>query len=138
MTINEKIQKIKVLLGLETPAPAPVQPAALNMYKLTDGTEVGISALEVGGIVTVGDQPAPAGEHTLEDGTAIVVDAAGVITEIVAATPAAPAEPVEDDMAAKFSAIESTVIWVIINAMPFGLFTGIHCMVVVMSMIEMV
>jgi len=109
MTVNEKIQKIKVLLGLEAPAPAPVKPAALNMYKLTDGTEVAISALEVGGIVTVGDQPASAGEHTLEDGTAIVVDAAGVITEIVAATPAAPDVPVEDELAAKFSAIESTV-----------------------------
>jgi hypothetical protein len=68
------------------------------MYKLTDGTEVGISALEVGGIVTVGDAPAPAGEHTLEDGTAIVVDAAGVITEIVAATPAAPPVSTPEEM----------------------------------------
>lgn len=111
MTATERIQKIKVLLGLAaepTPAPAPAEPVALTAYKLADGTEVEISALEVGGIVTVGGTPAPAGEHTLEDGTKIVVDISGVITEMEAGTPA-PVEAPEDMVATKFAAIESTL-----------------------------
>ena len=103
MTATERIQKIKVLLGLEAPAPAPVEPApapveapAKLSYKLADGTEIEVSALELGGLVTVAGQPAPAGEHMLDDGTKIVVDTAGVITEVVFGTPApAPSTPEE-------------------------------------------
>lgn len=113
MTATERIQKIKVLLGLaEAPAPAtapiPETPVALTAYKLADGTEVEISALEVGGIVTVGGAAAPAGDHTLKDGTKLTVDVSGVITEIEAAAPAPPAEAPED-LTAKFAAIESTL-----------------------------
>lgn len=116
MTTKETIDKIKVLLGLapEAPAPAPVgpAPAALTAYKLADGTDVEISELAVGGIVTVGGAPAPEGEHILEDGTKIEVDGAGVITEISAAEPMAPEAPAPDPMAMaeqRFAAVEATL-----------------------------
>ena len=57
-------------------------------YKLADGTEIIIHAgesgmPEVGSLVElVAGGNAPEGEHTLEDGTTIVVDATGAITEI--------------------------------------------------------
>lgn len=51
-------------------------------YKLADGTEIAISLLETGGEVTVNGAPAPAGDHTLEDGTVITVDEAGIILEV--------------------------------------------------------
>lgn len=49
---------------------------------LQDGTPVQITALEVGGIVTINGVPAPAGEHTLQDGTVIIVGENGAIMEI--------------------------------------------------------
>jgi len=50
-------------------------------YTLKDGTAVEISALEVGGTVTVDGNPAPDGQHELEDGTVIeVLD--GVIASV--------------------------------------------------------
>ena len=49
---------------------------------LIDGTPVQITALEVGGIVTINGVPAPAGEHTLQDGTVIVLGENGAIMEI--------------------------------------------------------
>lgn len=114
MTTKETIDKIKVLLGLtpEAPAPAPVEPAKLAAYKLADGTEVEISELTVGGIVTIGGVPAPEGEHILEDGTKIELDGAGVITEISAAEPMAPEAPAPDPMAMaeqRFAAVEATL-----------------------------
>ena len=83
------------------PAPAPVEPVALESkeYSLADGTKVMIDKLEVGGIVTINDLPAPEGYHILADGSKIKVDAAGVIIELEAAEPAiapvAPVAPVE-------------------------------------------
>ena len=73
---------------------------------LQDGTPVQITALEVGGIVTINGVPAPAGEHTLQDGTVIVVGENGAIMEIKPAVmPEEP--PMAEDMGAKFSAFES-------------------------------
>jgi hypothetical protein len=52
-------------------------------YSLVDGTKVMISALEIGGLVTMEDgTPAPVGEHQLMDGTSIEVDELGAIVEI--------------------------------------------------------
>lgn len=51
-------------------------------YKLADGTDVTISLLDVGGDVTMGGQPAAEGTYTLMDGTNIVVDSTGKITEV--------------------------------------------------------
>jgi hypothetical protein len=74
--------------------------------KLQDGTEVEVTELAVGGIVTIKGQPAPVGEHMLEDGTKIVVGDNGVIMQLD--LPEAPMEaPVIIDMSAKFAAFES-------------------------------
>jgi hypothetical protein len=71
-------------------------------YSLVDGTKIMISALEIGGMVTMADgTPAPAGEHQLMDGTSIEVDELGAIVEIsspkedvVVEEPVAPAAEV--------------------------------------------
>jgi hypothetical protein len=63
--------------------------------KLADGTEVEISELSVGGIVTIAGVPAPVGDHTLEDGTVISVGDNGAITAIV---PSADAPAMVEDM----------------------------------------
>jgi hypothetical protein len=66
---------------------APVTPSVTKVemaeYSLVDGTKVMISALEIGGLVTMEDgTPAPVGEHQLMDGTSIEVDELGAIVEI--------------------------------------------------------
>lgn len=79
-------------------APAPVaEPVQVEMkeYSLADGTKVMLDKLEIGGMVTINDLPAPVGEHMLADGTKITLDEAGVITEIEAAEPAEVVAPVE-------------------------------------------
>lgn len=70
--------------------------------KLKDGTEVEVTKLGIGGIVTIKGSPAPIGEHTLEDGTKIVVGDNGVIMEIEM-----PQAPVVEDMTAKFAAFQN-------------------------------
>ena len=80
----ELLKEVKKLVFQEETVTAPA-------YSLEDGTKVLIDKLEVGGKVTLEDgTPAPAGGHTLADGTKFIVDEAGVITEIMAAE-------VEDD-----------------------------------------
>lgn len=71
------------------PAAAPVAAAAVKA-KLKDGTEISVSEMVVGGVVMVGDAPAPAGEHELEDGTKITVGEGGVISAVTPGTPGAP------------------------------------------------
>jgi hypothetical protein len=76
--------------------------------KLMDGTRIftDADAFVVGSAVQIetaeGMMPAPMGEHTLEDGNIIIVDEAGVITEIKtpeAEEEEAPEAPVEEEMA---------------------------------------
>jgi spore coat protein CotH len=74
---------------------------------LQDGTPVQITALEVGGIVTINGVPAPAGEHTLQDGTVIVVGENGAIMEVKPAQAMPEESQMQEDMGAKFSAFES-------------------------------
>lgn len=85
---------------------APVAPEAPEMVtpmkaKLKDGTEVEITALEVGGIVTINGQPAPVGDHTLEDGTVISVGENGAITAVV------PTPSMEEEMKKKMFDFEA-------------------------------
>lgn len=70
-------------------AAAPVAAAAVKA-KLKDGTEISVSEMVVGGVVMVGDAPAPAGEHELEDGTKITVGEGGVISAVTPGTSGAP------------------------------------------------
>lgn len=92
--LNEKFKKLGVLAKqllafseeLETPA---VIELAEGEYKLADGTIVKCASLEVGQPVTLvtaeGEVPAPEGNHTLEDGRVLTVDAEGKITAIAEA-----------------------------------------------------
>jgi len=73
----ELLQEVKKLVFQEETQPAP-------SYSLEDGTKVLITSLEVGGKVTLEDgSPAPAGGHTLADGTKFIIDESGTITEIM-------------------------------------------------------
>lgn len=88
MNAQEAILKIKALFE-DNAAPvkeddAKVEETKVEMaeYSLMDGTKVEVSALEIGGLVTIEGQPAPAGGHELMDGTEITLDENGKITEI--------------------------------------------------------
>jgi hypothetical protein len=110
----ELLAQVKKLVFQEETEGAP-------SYSLEDGTKIMVSALEVGGIVTLEDgTPAPAGEHTLADGTEIVLAEGGVIAEIKPKEVEAPEVSVEiesgkdmkekeDQMSAKFSEIENRI-----------------------------
>jgi hypothetical protein len=109
MNPKEALQQIKALFEdmpqIAQPQ-APVTPEVTKVqmaeYSLVDGTKVQITALEIGGMVTMADgTPAPQGEHQLMDGTSIQVDEMGTIIEIaspkedvVVEEPVAPAAPV--------------------------------------------
>lgn len=115
----ELLQKVKALV-FEEQAPAEPQPTVEPLeYTLQDGTKVYIDKLEVGGKVMVEQEaPAPAGSHTLADGTVLEVGEGGVISAITPVA-VAPEEPVqqaaepnnfEEKFAAydaKFSALEN-------------------------------
>lgn len=97
-TPKEILTAIKAIFA-EQPLPEPVAPVApvepvqleAKEYSLADGTKVMIDKLEIGGLVTLNDAPAPMGEHILADGSKIKLDEAGAIIEIEADEPAAPA-----------------------------------------------
>jgi hypothetical protein len=87
MNSKEALQQIRALFEDMPQVVAPVAPAVTKVemaeYSLVDGTKVMISALEIGGMVTMEDgTPAPMGEHQLMDGTSIKVDELGAILEI--------------------------------------------------------
>lgn len=105
MTPKEIIEKLRLTFNELVNAPA-AEPVALSTYKLVDGTEVEITELAVGGVVTVAGTPAPVGDHKLEDGTTITVGDNGAITAIVPAEVVAEEPPMQEDMTAKFSAFE--------------------------------
>jgi hypothetical protein len=99
MEAKEIIEKLKItfqeLVGNPVAPMAPETAPEMIMptkAKLMDGTEVEISELGVGGIVTIQGVPAPVGEHQLEDGTILVVGDNGAITEIK------PSAPMVEDM----------------------------------------
>lgn len=107
MTNKEAFEAIRQLFSVTpepNPAPAPEatpkpEEGKVEMaeYALEDGTKVMISALEVGGMVTLEDgTPAPAGDHKLADGYVISVDETGTITAVTAPAPeATPAVEVD-------------------------------------------
>jgi hypothetical protein len=112
MNPKEALKQIRALFEEMPQVIEPVAPVAevapevtkveMAEYSLVDGTKVMISALEIGGMVTLEDgTPAPVGEHQLMDGTSITVDELGAIVEIespksdvVEVEPVAPAAPV--------------------------------------------
>lgn len=107
MTLSEKLQAIqKVVFG-------DIQPNQFvgTEYTLMDGTKVLIDKMEVGGIVMIGDQPAPAGEHQLQDGTMITVAEGGVISEISSKQEEMPEEEMKKKqmMEEEFASIKEKV-----------------------------
>lgn len=111
MNTKEILEKLKLTFaelvkGNEMPGVAPEMVVPVKA-KLKDGTEVEVTELGVGGVVTIEGQPAPVGEHTLEDGTVIVVGDNGVITEMKPVEGAPVVEDMGKDMISKFSAFET-------------------------------
>ena len=92
MNAQEAILKIKALfednvapVEVEAEVAPIVEETKVEMaeYSLMDGTKVEISALEIGGSVTLADgSVAPMGEHELMDGTQITLDENGIIIAI--------------------------------------------------------
>jgi hypothetical protein len=111
MNAQEAILKIKALFDENIAAPVEevkaepiVEETKVEMseYSLMDGTKVEISALEIGGSVTIDGAPAPAGEHQLMDGTMIQLDENSIIIELSSkeedVTPEEVAAPAPEDM----------------------------------------
>jgi len=84
MTEKSLLEKVKIVLGLVTETEVKLAEAMLQ-----DGeTMVQAESFEVGMPLNIVAQdgtlsPAPEGEHILADGTKIVVDANGIMTEVV-------------------------------------------------------
>ena len=128
MTIQEGIEKIRLMLASEDEAPqmetseesAPVTQLAFETYDLKDGSKIDLSGLEIGAIAMLVDEsgnasPAPDGEHELVDGT-MVTTVGGKVEGIE--TPQAEMEPIEDveeeipmgdDKEDKFNEIDGTI-----------------------------
>jgi len=84
------LKQIKAIVFNESPEVVAVE-QKFDEYTLTDGTPVMVSELVIGGVVTLADgSAAPAGDHTLADGTVITVGEGGVISNIVAPAEAVP------------------------------------------------
>lgn len=89
MNTKEVLAQIKVILGMEKPEEVTeVVEVVFADSKLKDGTSCSYDKMEVGGLLKIKTDPetevtAPAGSYELEDGTKIVCDEAGVITEVI-------------------------------------------------------
>lgn len=85
---------------------SPAAQLQLTEATLKDGTVVTVDKLEVGGVVKIGDAPAPAGVHELSDGTKITVGEGGVIEAVEKEE--APSEEMQKptDYSEQFAAIE--------------------------------
>jgi len=116
MTPKEIIEKLRLTFNelVNNNVTVEPTPVALSTYKLVDGTEVEITELAVGGVVTIAGTLAPIGDHKLEDGTTITVGDNGVITAIVPAEVMPEEPPMNEDMVKKqkmedlFNAFQST------------------------------
>jgi hypothetical protein len=105
ITFNELVKNAEVVPPT-TPSAIPSVENKMSIAKLKDGTEIEITELQVGGVVTIAGTPAPIGEHEMEDGTILVVGDNGAILEIKMADGSTP--PMVEDMSAKFSAFETS------------------------------
>lgn len=109
MEANEILLKVKEFFN-ELVNPTPVQNEVMPIEVETkDGVKITVDKLEVGGVAMVDGVPAPIGEHTLTDGTIIMVTDNGVIAEIkpkVEEVAPVEVETPDIDMAAKFAAYD--------------------------------
>jgi hypothetical protein len=107
MSAKEILQKLKLAL-MDEPAPSGEIKAELTTTTLQDGTEVTVDKLEVGGMVMIGLEPAPAGEHILVDGTKIVLVDNGIIESITPAEAPIEAPDASIEIESRFAKIEQT------------------------------
>lgn len=109
MEANEILLKVKEFFN-ELVNPTPVQNEVMPIEVETkDGVKITVDKLEVGGVAMVDGVAAPIGEHTLTDGTIIMVTDNGVIAEIkpkVEEVAPVEVETPDIDMTAKFAAYE--------------------------------
>jgi hypothetical protein len=71
-----------------------------------DGTIAQVDKMEVGGIMMLGEAPAPEGEYEAQDGSKIKVGMGGVIESIEPGTPATPEAPAAPDFSEQFKAYD--------------------------------
>src|SRR5262245_13978097 len=71
--------KIKAMFEGLPPTTTP-QAQTSQTLKTTDGIEIVVDELKVGGKAMINGAPAPANTYTLENGDSITVDATGLIT----------------------------------------------------------
>lgn len=115
-TIVEAIQKgFAAIMNAEAPAEITQEPVKMATMMLEDGvTVLEATSFEVGSAVDIVAEdgtktPAPEGTHKLQDGTTIVVNAEGVITEVMTAEVETEVET-EMSTDAKFEALIKSVI----------------------------
>lgn len=83
MDAKTAVKQIRILLGMEQKPEAETEVTVqLATAKLKDGTEISYDKLEEGGVCTIGDAVAPAGDYELEDGSIVSVGDEGVITSV--------------------------------------------------------
>ena len=89
---NELYSKAKEYFGEE-------ETQSFGEVTLADGTVISFEgdSLAEGVAVFVGEAPAPEGTHELEDGGSIVVDANGIVTEVIEAEAEAEAEEMSSE-----------------------------------------
>jgi hypothetical protein len=119
MSPQEALLKIKAMFAEQQEVVTPeVAVANFAEYVLASGVKVMVDKLEVGGKVTMLDAagnetPAPAGEHTLADGSVLVLDESGTILELKVAEEKKPESEVDlmkkkvDEMEAQLEALKS-------------------------------
>lgn len=96
MNAKEIIEKLRLTFNeLVNNAAAPATETAPEMVmptkaKLADGTEIEVTEMGVGGVVTIQGQPAPVGDLLLEDGTTLTIGENGAIVTIVSADGSEP------------------------------------------------
>ena len=89
-TFNELVNNAAApVVPAEPMAPEMIMP---TKAKLVDGTEIEVTEMGVGGIVTINGTPAPVGDLQLEDGTMLTIGDNGAITIIE------PSAPMTEDM----------------------------------------
>jgi hypothetical protein len=110
MKSTEILEKIRLTFNELVNTPKQEQVVKMIEATLMDGTKVEVTELAIGGIVTIDGVPAPAGEHTLSDGTMIVLGDNGAIMEIMPAEVEVEieAKKKDDEMMNSFSAFQTS------------------------------
>jgi hypothetical protein len=112
MKATEIIEKLRLTFNELVNTPKQEEVVKMIEATLMDGTKVEVTELAIGGIVTIDGVPAPVGQHTLSDGTMIVLGDNGAIMEIMPAESEVEVEieakKKDDEMMNSFSAFQNS------------------------------